>query len=240
MHRDRATDPSPECRQQHQQQRPRGTYRFKPLVLGRFSMSTTAVATTTENRSVWGLNRICLRRWLNMLAGLRWWGSEIPLVARAGTGAGENAVGQGRSSSLRPQLRLQKRKRATHAYTTVWGLLVLFASWWPLSDLITSSSNGLVEGASVSVGFGGGCPNACSGHGYCTSLTTETCACHQGWAGGDCSISEFFSAWFVFCNLFVVSIALTGWPTDIRRSSLGTKQGVSLIFIDRVPPRAIF
>lgn len=42
----------------------------------------------------------------------------------------------------------------------------------------------------VAVNFGGGCPSACSGHGYCTAPKSETCSCYQGWGGGDCSISE--------------------------------------------------
>lgn len=55
--------------------------------------------------------------------------------------------------------------------------------WWS-----TSIDN--VLGATVSVNFGGGCPGACSGHGYCTEPSAETCSCYQGWAGGDCSIRE--------------------------------------------------
>lgn len=44
--------------------------------------------------------------------------------------------------------------------------------------------------AGVNVDFGGGCPNTCSGRGYCTDPKTETCSCYQGWTGGDCSIRE--------------------------------------------------
>ncbi|CAN0457937.1 unnamed protein product, partial [Laminaria digitata] len=64
-----------------------------------------------------------------------------------------------------------------------FGVLVC---WW---SNFTGSINAAV-GATVSVGFGGGCPSACSGHGYCTNPSTETCSCHQGWAGGDCSIRK--------------------------------------------------
>lgn len=60
----------------------------------------------------------------------------------------------------------------------------------------------------VPVGFGGGCPNACSGHGYCTSPSTETCSCHEGWAGGDCSIRELCA--FVATNVRYMLVEESG------------------------------
>lgn len=68
--------------------------------------------------------------------------------------------------------------------TLSFGILMC---WW---SNFTGSINAAV-GATVPVRFGGGCPSACSGHGYCTNPRTETCSCHQGWAGGDCSIRKW-------------------------------------------------
>lgn len=98
----------------------------------------------------------------------------------------------------------QLTRRRSKTLCLIWGILVLVAvQRWSSSRSTSSSSNGttsvLVLGASVSVGFGGGCPSACSGHGYCTGPSTETCACHQGWAGGDCSIRKYSYPYLKSC-----------------------------------------
>lgn len=78
------------------------------------------------------------------------------------------------------------RTAVMHQKLTTLSLGMLLC-WW---SNLSGSANNAVLGATVPVSFGGGCPSACSGHGYCTNPSTETCSCHQGWAGGDCSIRE--------------------------------------------------
>lgn len=75
-------------------------------------------------------------------------------------------------------------KKQRKVVTLCFGILVC---WW---SSFTGSTTAAVA-ATVPVNFGGGCPSACSGHGYCTNPRTETCSCHQGWAGGDCSIRKW-------------------------------------------------
>ena len=79
---------------------------------------------------------------------------------------------------------LRTTKMRRKATSLCFGILVC---WW---SNFTGSTTAAV-GATVPVNFGGGCPSACSGHGYCTNPRTETCSCHQGWAGGDCSIRKW-------------------------------------------------
>ena len=127
--------------------------------------------------------------------GAGWWRRMYSAAARAGIRIRETVIGRrGCRHRMSPQQQQQQQRRGRAKPTYhVWGmpLLLLFVNWWSWFG----SMNGtrpvvLVLGESVSVGFGGGCPNACSGHGYCTESSTETCTCHQGWAGGDCSIRE--------------------------------------------------
>ncbi|CAN0438293.1 unnamed protein product, partial [Ectocarpus sp. 12 AP-2014] len=64
----------------------------------------------------------------------------------------------------------QHTRRRSKALCLVWRIFAFVAvQRWSSSRSTSSSSNGttavLVLGASVSVGFGGGCPSACSGHG---------------------------------------------------------------------------
>lgn len=196
---DTAPDPSPRWRQQHQQQqlqqklRQGGTYRPEPPPPARSSMSTAA-AITGRNLPVRSCKGVRLRQGWRLVrpAGLWWWfGGVSTVVSRARTRASETTVDKNRVSSLPPLHQKRRRGRARQA-RNAWSLLVLFVSWWSSSDVTIINSAVFVQGASVSVGFGGGCPNACSGHGYCTDSSTETCTCHQGWTGGDCSIRESF------------------------------------------------
>lgn len=136
----------------------------------------------------------------------RWWHRRRRfIVSCTGTNCNAAACGAeaGAKSVRRTQITLppsaQQRWRRARArpFYDAWGVLLfllLSICWWSPSDRPTGRGVGgsaiLVLGASVSVGFGGGCPNACSRHGYCTGPSTETCECHQGWAGGDCSIRE--------------------------------------------------
>lgn len=108
------------------------------------------------------------------VASARWWhGNEELCLTRRW---------RRRYSERGGLLRTTKMRKNVAALS--FGILVC---WW---SNITGSINAAV-GATVSVNFGGGCPSACSGHGYCTNPSTETCSCHQGWAGGDCSIRKW-------------------------------------------------
>lgn len=87
-------------------------------------------------------------------------------------------------------------RRGNRRSRMIWRAVAPFLSFlvvffcWTLVVMTVAGTN--ADAPVVSVKFGGGCPNACSGHGYCTSPSTEKCSCHQGWAGGDCSIREYY------------------------------------------------
>lgn len=169
------SDPS-SLRARHHQQG--GVHIFRPL---HRLMCSTSTPTATG------------KEWTLRTFRTRWWQLLCGASARAsGTGIRERVGGEIGCMHRMPSRQRQTRGRERSAHH-VWGmpLLLLFVCWW----LSSGTMNGkrcaiLVLGESVSVGFGGGCPSACSGHGYCTNPSTETCTCHQGWAGGDCSIRE--------------------------------------------------
>lgn len=151
----------------------------------------------------------------------RWWhrrrrlfvsstGTNCTAAAcRAEAGAGAKSVGN-IQTTLPPSAQQRWGRARARPFDVTWGVLslLLLIYWWPPSNRHTGGGGSavLVLGASVSVGFGGGCPNACSSHGYCTGPSTETCECHQGWAGGDCSIREYeiFLVLFLFILDYLV------------------------------------
>lgn len=97
-------------------------------------------------------------------------------------------------STQKGWLRLFGARRGNRRRRTIWRaeapfviFLVIYFCWTLAAMTIADADAPL-----VSVKFGGGCPNTCSGHGYCTDPSTEKCSCHQGWAGGDCSIREYY------------------------------------------------
>lgn len=174
------TDTSPPARQQ------RSIPEFKPPNAARFRESAVVNSASRGTTS----NRHTLRQREEVISASH---HNTAIGSRAMRGA---AGGERRKLSQSPSPRQQRRRARASSYRHSRGVsvLLLVASGWSLLGFIsssqTSSSTFHVLGASVSVGFGGGCPNACSGHGYCTEPSTETCACQQGWTGGDCSIRE--------------------------------------------------
>lgn len=101
-------------------------------------------------------------------------------------------------STQKGWLRIFGARRGNPRSRMIWraeapfvSFLVIFF-WWTLAVMAVAVADADAIPPVVSVKFGGGCPNTCSGHGYCTNPSTEKCSCHQGWAGGDCSIREYY------------------------------------------------
>lgn len=196
------SDPSPEQHQRKQQggQQVSSAHVFQPSQAVR---SPTSATITGGER--W-CDEVSQPRWTSKHR--RWWQRRRPIVSstslRAGgtncstTATGVRAGAGGKSvrrlqNTLQKSGRQRRRRARARPYYFACGMLLHFLAicWWSSSGRHTGGgSTVLVLGASVSVGFGGGCPNACSSHGYCSHPSTETCECHQGWAGGDCSIRE--------------------------------------------------
>lgn len=167
--------PFPRERQQQQQQQQGGVHVFRTPHRLRCSTPTPPAG----------------EEWVRQ-NGIGCWQRTCSAAARAGTGLRGRVMREvGRMHPLPLQQQRQRRSRERPAYRVLGMLLLfLFACWSSSGPANGRSATILVLGDSVSVGFGGGCPGACSGHGYCTNPSTETCTCHQGWAGGDCSIRE--------------------------------------------------